>query len=141
MPMNSGRLIARQPLPNGLILELWDHSRAVAGDRWFVLLETRIAVPVREETLPSELKPLAGQVVQALGDEIIFSRKEERNFISQTEFPILLKDMQDRVLEQAPGYFGHEDFAAKFIRKTYLATQAQHLWQTAASGKKEPKSC
>jgi hypothetical protein len=139
--MNSGRLIVQQPLPNGLILELWDHSRAVAGDRWFVLLETRIAVPVGETTLPPELKTLADQVVQVLGDEIIFSRKEEHNFIAATERPILLKDMQDRVLAMAPGYFGHEDFAAKFIRKTNLAGQAQHLWQPAGSGKKEPKSC
>lgn len=141
MAMNLGRLISQQPLANGLTLELWDHSRAVAGDRWFVVLEARIVVPVREETLPPELKTLADQVVKALGHEIIFSRQEERNFISTTELPNLLKDMQDRVLAMAPGYFGHGDFAAKFIRKTYLAYRTQPPRQTAASRKNEPKSC
>ncbi|MFZ5449772.1 MAG: hypothetical protein ACOZFS_14170 [Thermodesulfobacteriota bacterium] len=123
--MNSGRLLSQHPLPNGLILELWDHSRPVAGDRWYVLLETRIFVPVSEGTLPPELKMLADQVVKALGDEIIFSHKEERNFIAAIELSNLLKDMQDRVLAMAPRYFGHGDFAAKFIRKTYLACQTQ----------------
>ena len=127
--MNSGRLISQHHLANGLTLELWDHCRAVAGDRWFVLLETRIAVPVKEDTLPPELKPTADQVVNALGNEIIFSRTEERNFISLTELPVLLKDMQDRVLKLAPGYFGHPDFAARFIRAKFAERQELEHWQ------------
>jgi hypothetical protein len=125
MSMNSGRLLSRHPLPNGRTLELWDHSRPVAGDRWFVLLETRIAIPVKADTLPPDLKPLVDQVVKALGNEIVFSHKEERNFIGAAEFPGLLQDMQDRILKLAPGYFGHGDFAARFIRKTYAACQEQ----------------
>ncbi len=119
--MDSARLVLRQPLPNGLTLELWDHSRPVAGDRWYTVLSTRIAIPVRADSLPPDLKPLADEVVRALGAEIIFSRKEDRNFIAASAHPSLLKDMQDRILQLAPGYFGHEDFAAKFIRKTYAA--------------------
>ena len=123
MSMDSGRLVLRQPLPNGLTLELWDHSRPVAGDRWYTLMETRIAIPVRADSLPPDLKPLADQVVQALGAEIIFSHQEERNFIAASEHPSLLKDMQDRILKLALSYFGHENFAPKFIRKTYAAHQ------------------
>ena len=129
MAMNSGRLISQHHLANGLTLELWDHCRAVAGDRWFVLLETRIAVPVKEDTLPPELKPLADQVVRALGNEIIFSRTEERNFISSVDLPDLLKDKQDRVLKLAPGYFGHPDFAARFIRAKFAERQELEHWQ------------
>ena len=123
--MNSGRLVLRQLLPNGLTLELWDHSRPVAGDRWYTLIETRIAIPVRADSLPPDLKPLADQIVAALGAEIIFSHKEERNFIAASTHPSLLKDMQDRILKLAPGYFGRGDFAAKFIRKSYAACQRQ----------------
>jgi hypothetical protein len=129
MAMNSGRLISQHPLANGLILELWDHSRPLVGDRWYVVLETRIAVPVRADTLPSELKALADQVVTALGNEIIFSRNEERNFISAAEFPGLLQDMQDRILELAPGYFGHPDFAGSFIRGKFAERQKLEHWQ------------
>lgn len=123
MSTNSARLIHRQALPNGLTLELWDHSRPVAGDRWFTQLKSRIAIPVRPDILPPDLKPMADQVVAALGPEIVFSHEEERNFIAASAHPSLLKEMQDRILQMAPGYFGHKDFAAKFIRKTYAASR------------------
>jgi len=127
--MNSPRLLARHPLDNELTLELWDHSRPVAGDRWFVCLSARIAVPVRTETLPPELKAHAVQVVDALGEEIIFSQEEARNFIAASEAPALLKDMQDRILALAPGYYGHADFAARFIRKKFAERQELEKWQ------------
>jgi hypothetical protein len=123
MTINSARLIARHLLNNGLTLEFWDHSRPVAGDRRYVLLETRITIPVRADTLPAELKTLADQVTGALGQEITFSQQEARNFIAASEAPETLKDMQDRILALAPGYFGHADFAARFIRRKYAEWQ------------------
>ncbi len=127
--MNSPRLLDRHPLTNGLSLELWDHSRPLVGDRWFVSLEARIAIPVRVETLPPELEAHAALVVEALGEEIIFSREEARNFIAAADAPGLLQEMQDRVLAQAPGYFGRADFAARFIRKKFAAQQELSRWQ------------
>jgi hypothetical protein len=124
MSMNSGRLIHQEVLPNALRLEIWDHSRPVAGDRWYTRLETRIIIPVRQE-LPPELKPQADEIVAGLGEELAFSHQEERNFIAAAALPGVLQDMQDRMLQLAPGYYGHKDFAAKFIRKTYAAYQEQ----------------
>lgn len=127
--MNSPRLLSRHILDNGLALEFWDHSRTLAGDRRFVCLVTQIVIPIRAETLPPELMPRAAQVVEALGEEIIFSQRQERNFIGASEAPALLQDMQDRVLALAPGYFGHADFAARFIRKKWAELQARQQWQ------------
>jgi hypothetical protein len=127
--MNSERLISRHPLKNGLTLEFWDYSRPIAGDRCFVLLEVRIAIPIRPDTLPPELGGQIDQVKETLGDEIIFSQKNERNFIAATEYPIILKDMQDRFLDMAPGYFGHPDFAARFIRGKFAQKQELQRWQ------------
>jgi hypothetical protein len=127
--MNSPRLLVQHPLDNGLTLEFWDHSRPLVGDRWYVNLEARIAVPVRAETLPPELIAHAAMVVEALGEEIIFSQAEARNFIAASEAPGLLQDMQGRILALAPGYFGHADFAAGFIRKKFAEHQALRQWQ------------
>ena len=129
MTMSSPRLLDRHPLGNGLFLEFWDHSRPLVGDRRFVRLETRVAIPVGAETLPPELKDQSARVVEALGEEIIFSRAEERNFIAAADAPGLLQEMQDRVLALAPGYFGHADFAARFIRKKFAAQQELSRWQ------------
>jgi hypothetical protein len=127
--MTAPRLLARQPLDNGLFLEIWDHSRPLVGDRWFINLEARIAIPVQVETLPAELKACAALVVEALGEEIIFSQQEERNFIGASEAPVLLQDMQARMIALAPGYFGHADFAGRFIRKKFAELQALRQWQ------------
>jgi hypothetical protein len=127
--MNSERLISRHPLNNGLTLEFWDYSRSIAGDRWFVLLEVRIAIPIRPDTLPLELRGQADHVKEVLGDEIIFSHKDERNFISSTEAPKILKETQDRFLDMAPGYFGHPDFGARFIRGKFAEKQELLRWQ------------
>jgi hypothetical protein len=115
--MNSPRLLYRHTLDNGLTLEFWDHSRPLVGDLTLVCLLARIAIPVRAETLPPELKPRAAQVVEALGEEIIFTQKQERNLIAASLAPGVLKDMQDRMLALASGYFGHAEFAARYIRK------------------------
>jgi hypothetical protein len=123
--MKPARLMARHSLKNGLTLEFWDHSRPVAGERWVVVLETRIAIPVRADTLAPEMKTDAAQVVRALGEEVIFSQREERNFIAKSEVSVVLKDMQDRMIALAPAYFGHADFAAGFIGKTYAAYLAK----------------
>jgi hypothetical protein len=127
--MNSARLLSRHPLNNGLTLEFWDYSRPIAGDRWFVLLEVRIAIPIRPDTLPSELRGQIDQVKETLGDEIIFSQKNERNFIAATEAPKILKNMQDSFLGMASGYFGHPDFAPRFIRGKFAQKQELQRWQ------------
>jgi hypothetical protein len=122
-------LIDRHPLDNGLTLELWDQSRPVAGDRWFVCLSTRITIPVRADTLPPELQAQAAQVVEALGEEITFTHQDERNFIGASEAPGILKGMQERILAMATGYFGHADFAARFIRNKFAEHQELRRWQ------------
>ena len=127
--MNPPRSLVRHPLDNGLTLEFWDHSRPLVGDRRFVCLVARIVIPVRVETLPPELQPQAPQVVEALGEEIIFSQRQERNFIAASEAMALLQDMHDRILALAPGYFGQADFAARFIRKKYAEQQELQQWQ------------
>jgi hypothetical protein len=121
--------MSRHLLNNGLTLEFWDNSRPIAGARWFVLLEVRITIPIRPDTLPPELRGQANQVKEALVDEIIFSHKDEHNFIAATEASKILKDMQDRFLAKAPRYFGHPDFAAGFIRGKFAEKQELQRWQ------------
>jgi hypothetical protein len=121
--MTPEKLLSRHSLANGLTLTLWDLSRPVAGDRWYVALEARITVPLQEANLPPELVPRAAEVAAALGPEVGFSQKDERNFIASPEVPEILKEMATRVLELADHYFGQADFAPGLIRRRY----ARHL--------------
>ena len=117
--MNPEKLLSRHLLNNGLTLELWDHSRTVAGDRWYLALEVRIAVPVEAANLPPALAPAEAEVRAALGPELIFSQKDERNFIAAPEVPRIKQEMESRALGLAHRYFGHPDFPRRLIAKKY----------------------
>ena len=127
--MDAPTLTARHPLENGLTLEIWDHSRLVAGDRWLVRLETRIVIPVLEANLPANLKPQAAEIRKILGESLTFSHYEERNFIATHAVADLLADMYDRMAANAESYFGHREFAPRFIRKQYQEIMERRRWQ------------
>jgi hypothetical protein len=90
--MLSEKLLSRHILGNGLPLEFWDLSRPVAGDRWEVVLEARIKVPLTAENLGPELGSRLDEVISALGREVIFSQKEMRHFISSEEVTEIIKE-------------------------------------------------
>ncbi|MBM4275051.1 MAG: hypothetical protein FJ134_11410 [Deltaproteobacteria bacterium] len=124
--MGANKLLSSHELPNGLILTVWDRSHPVVGDRWQVVLEGRITIPVNDRTLPPELSSRAQEVIRALGPDLVFTRREERNFIATGKAAAILQEMTARLLELAPRYLGHPDFAARFIRqkfKEYLERQ------------------
>ncbi len=117
--MSMKKLLSNHKLPNGLSMEVWDRSRPVLGDRWQVVLEASLTIPVNGATLPPELAPRAAEVSAALGPELTFSRREERNFIAASDVAAVLDEMAGRLLALAPGYLGHPDFTPRFIRQKY----------------------
>jgi hypothetical protein len=120
------RLIRRQTLANGLILEFYDVSRPMAGDRWQVVLEVRLPVPVQETSLPPELRQRAPEVMAALGPELVFTQQDVRHFIDVGEVPAILEAMQARFLEGLGAYVSRPDFPGLFIRRKFTELQKQH---------------
>jgi hypothetical protein len=121
--MMTERLLLRHSLPNGLILELYDCSRPMAGDRWQVVLEVRLPIPVNVASLPPDLADRAQEVLVALGPEIRFTQREVHHFIDAREVPGCLEEMQTRLVETLKGYLGHPDFARRYIRKKFAEHQ------------------
>ena len=115
----TGKLLRRQVLANGLILEFHDRSRLMAGDRWQVILEVRVPIPVSAATLPPDLADRAAEVGAALGPEVVFTQQEVHYFIDVHEVPGLLQEMQTRLLRSLEGYLGHPDFAGRYLRKKF----------------------
>lgn len=122
--MTTPRLLLRRDLQNGLTLELYDHSRLMAGDRWQVVLEVRLAIPLTAGHLPPEMRGRLPEVIQALGPEVIFSQQDRRHFIDAREAPALLLKMQERLLQGIEGYVGHPSFAPGFLLKKFTEWRA-----------------
>jgi len=126
--MTTEKLLSRHPLENGLTLEFWDLSRPMIGDRWIITLELRLAIPIGAANLPPDLQSQEADIVRALGTEIVFSQRDERNFIDVKEFEASLKEMESRFLSLVPSYFGHPEFAGRLIRKRYAEYQEKQRW-------------
>uniref|UniRef100_A0A7C3Z348 Uncharacterized protein n=1 Tax=Desulfobacca acetoxidans TaxID=60893 RepID=A0A7C3Z348_9BACT len=121
-------LLYRRTLPNGLILEFYDRSRPMAGDRWQVILEVRLPITVSAAILPPDLADRAQEVIAALGPEVIFIQQEVRHFIDRREVSALLTEMQTRLLQGLEGYLGHPEFGGRFIRKKFAEYQERQKW-------------
>jgi hypothetical protein len=119
MDMNPEKLLSRHPLKNGLSLEFWDLSKPMVGDRWQVVVEARVAIAVTADTLPADLRPQAGQVMAALGEEVFFNKQEVRTFVAAGEMAAILKQIEEQLLASRRAYLGHPDFAPRFIRKKH----------------------
>jgi hypothetical protein len=128
--MKPEKLFSSHPLANGLTLEFWDLSRPMLGDRWQVILEARLVIPVNADTLPADLVAAESEIRRGLGPEIVFTQRDERTFIANGELSETLKEMEARLLTLAPTYFGHPEFAGRLIRKRYAEYLQKRSWAT-----------
>ncbi len=123
------KLLSRHDLKNGLVLEFYDRSRPVAGDRWQVVVEARVKVGVTGANLPPDLRGQASQVIAALGEETVFAKEEVRNFVADEEMAGMLAEIEKQLLSSLSAYLGHPEFAARFLRKKFADYLQARSWQ------------
>jgi|UniRef100_A0A7C3UYH5 hypothetical protein len=127
--MRSEKCLGRHSLPNGLTVEFWDLSRHTAGDRWQVVVEARVPIPLTPENIPPELQDRRSEVASALGSPVMFIKQEVRNFIAEGEVPALVQKIATELFASIRGYLGHPEFAVRFIRKQFKEYQERQAWQ------------
>ncbi len=127
-------LLETMALENGLQLHLYDHSRPVAADRWLLRLSARIDIPVD----PVYLEHLGGESISpvemraVLGDRVIYERKMERNFVSETDREAIQSEFRRSLTENILKYLSRPEFPGKFILKTYRDACQRRRWRPAA---------
>ena len=104
-------------LANGLIAEIWDFSRHVAGDRCKVILGCRIAVDVKREYFPQNVSgdQKFNKIVTELGSPLYYEFETERNFIQVVHFEGMLKEMIDTFKSGTVHYLANPKFEQRFI--------------------------
>lgn len=66
------KFLERKELSNGLVLEFWDESRKLAGDRWYVGIRAVVPVPV-DQYPPENISLEVIQLIRSeVGDHIYF---------------------------------------------------------------------
>lgn len=109
-------------LDNHLKLEIWDLSRAVAGDRWLVSLEIRIDIPLEIahlESIPDKEKAFA-VLRKAFGEKVTYSYKQEKHFVDEKRKDDVFQSHWERLKDNLLSYLSHPDFAGRLVLSKYL---------------------
>ena len=113
----SGKLVEAIVLKNGLKLEIRDHSRLLAGDRWLVSLEAKAQIPLSKAALDS--LPDKEKVFRVLrkiyGDSIPYIYKQEKHFVDQGEKDRLFEEFLTIMKQNTLRYLEHPEFARRLI--------------------------
>ena len=126
----SEKLIEKITLPNGLILEIWDTSRLMAGDRWLVSLLAKVEVTV----LPEYFSPLDDgeqayqDLVAAHGNSLVFTQEKVRPFVDESEIQDVLTRLCQRIKDNLVAYLGNPKFASRYVLKKYGDLRDRQNW-------------
>jgi len=115
------KLVEEIPLPNGLVAEIWDQSRAISADTTKVTLLVRIRLTLKKEYFsnPGQLR-----ITQRIfGPDIYYELKKERTFVSSTEAGHVFRGFLEEFKRDALPYLSREKFPAGFARSKYLDIQ------------------
>jgi hypothetical protein len=121
--------IEKIKLDNGLTLEIYDHSRPVAGDRWLVSFVARVEVRVKGEYFKGTLTPHIPfeQIRKAVGDKTHYHHEKRRNFIAETEKDAVFRGLKERFLDTNLGYLSSPHFPRKLILSKYQTALGQRI--------------
>jgi hypothetical protein len=110
-----------EQLANGVVVRFYDESRRVAGDRWQVTVRCDAVVSVSETfwSLVSGEPELIEEIRAALGEEIILTNVNERNFISAEEKEALVAEMVSQARKNIFGYLADPGFPERYFKRCY----------------------
>ena len=126
----SERLIEKITLPNGLILEIWDKSHLMAGDRWLVSLLARVEITISPEyfsTLDDGEKAYQ-DLVAAHGNSVVFTQEKVRHFVDERETKDVLTQLCQNLKDTLVAYVGNPKFASLYVLKKYGDLRDRQHW-------------
>jgi hypothetical protein len=115
------KLIETITLPNGLILELWDESRPMAGDRWLIALLARVEVPVLPEYFSTlnNSEQAYRDLLAGYSDPLVFTQEKTRSFVDEKNIQSVLAELCQRFKDNLLSYLGNPRFASLYVMKKY----------------------
>lgn len=122
--MESNRPILRETisLPNGLLLEVWDFSRKIAGDRLQVVLGCRISIRLERTFFPSDGQGESAykKLVSECGPVLSYEFADERNFVARQDLDSTWSTLFEEFKEASLNYLSHPRFGEKFALATAI---------------------
>jgi len=115
------KIIKKLDLENNLCVTIYDRSKKLIGDRYQVVLDAEMEIPITPSVLEknNQFSLEIKEVNKILGDKIVFQHTKEKIFIDEKEKESLLHTMIDSFIMDIVPYLSRPDFPVKFIKKQY----------------------
>lgn len=118
-------------LDNNTVLKVYDRSRKIAGDRWFLSIAVQVEISVHQLNSISiegygTINP--DDMVRDMGDVIIFEQKIERNFVDNDQKDLLFEQLLESYLKNSTAYLSHKNFPIRYASKTYRDYLEKQKW-------------
>ena len=128
----SERRIEKIALPNGLILEIWDTSHLMAGDRWLVSLLAKVEVAVLPEYFSTldDGEQAYQDLVAAHGNSLVFTQEKVRLFVDEGKTKEVLTRLRRSIKDSLAAYLGNPKFASSYVLKKYGDLRDRQNWGT-----------
>ena len=117
-------------LGNDLILEIYDQSREIAGDRWLVKMAAKIDIPIDHLHLGDGLNKQVSlnSLKQSFDNFVRYEQKRERNFVGDQQKDSVFNDLVTSFLTSTREYLSHPNFAARYAVREHLRRQQRKTW-------------
>ncbi|MCS7199083.1 MAG: hypothetical protein N2327_00380 [Caldimicrobium sp.] len=129
------KCVERIPLRNGLILEIWNYSRKLAGDRWLVGFLAQIEViPDRDDFSNSFYYE---KFYEKTEGKFYYRYRKERTFVPEAEVGRIFEEIKENFFKAALPYISREDFPFNLIRREVALFEKQVDWELYLRRKEE----
>jgi len=120
-------MLEKIDLENGLVLEIWDYSRKIAGDRWLVGFLAQIGVVPAREDFSEET--YYEYFLQNTEGKLYYRYTKERTFIPEEEVSQVYKNIKENFLKALLPYLTRPDFKENLIKTEVAHFEKKAAWE------------
>lgn len=135
VPLWEGKMFEKITLDNGLVLEIWNYSRKLAGDRWLVGFLAQIGVEPSKEDFSDEKYYVL--FFEKTDGKVYYRYRKERTFIPEELVNEIFKNIKNNFLKAAIPYLSHPEFKDRLIKHEVKLFEQKMDWEFSIKAKEE----
>jgi len=128
-------MLERIELENGLILEIWDYSRKLAGDRWLVGFLAQVGVTPSKEDFSNEF--YYEYFLENTDGKVYYRYIKERTFIPEKEVQEVFKTIKENFLRAVLPYLSKPEFKTNLIKSEVARFEKKTDWELMIKAKEK----
>ncbi|MCS7149996.1 MAG: hypothetical protein N2Z40_07600 [Caldimicrobium sp.] len=114
-------------LKNDLVLEIWDYSRKLAGDRWLVGFLAQIGITPSKEDFSNSL--YYQHFMKNTDGKLYYRYYKERTFVPEEEVNRVFSEIKENFLKAVMPYISSPDFPASLLKREVALYERKVDWE------------